>query len=69
MEEFKIRGDRTINSTDTNEFATGLRDETLLAEDLVEEVSLDDMIPRGVNESGLDDRPLYNESGMSDDLF
>lgn len=68
MGEFKLRSDRRIDSTDTNEFANGMRDENLLAEDLVEDavedVSLDDEIPDAVNENRDEDRPLYDESGM-----
>ena len=66
MTDFKLPSDRTIDSTDNNEFATGLNDETLLAENLVDIDPLDDMIPDAVNEAGEGDRPLYNESGIRD---
>lgn len=66
MAEIKLPTDRRIDSTDTNEFATGLRDEQLLAEDLVVDVPIVDDIPGGVYETGEDDRPLYNESGITD---
>lgn len=69
MREYRIRGDRTIDSTDTNEFATDLRDETMIADDLVEERPLSDYIPDGVNEEGENQRPIYDEMGMDDDLI
>lgn len=67
MGEYRLRGDRTIDSTDTNEFATDLRDETILPDDLIEEKPLSDYIPDGVNEAGENARPIYNEMGMDDD--
>lgn len=68
MKEFKVPSDRTVDSTDNNEFAAGLRDETMLAEDAIEnaldDVPLDDLIPGAIDETGEADRPLYDEMGV-----
>ena len=73
MEELKLPSDRRIDSTDTNEFANGMRDETLLAEDIYDDtatdVPLDDDIPDAVNENMEEERPLYNESGMDSNVI
>lgn len=64
MEEIQYTTDRMINSTDTNEYAEGLRDETLLQEDLIDtNIPLTDTIPDGLRETREEDRPLYNEEG------
>ena len=68
MADYTLEADRTIDSTDNNEFATGLRDETMLAEEMVGgEIPLDDEIPESVDEAREGDRPLYNEMGMDPD--
>lgn len=69
MTDFRLPADRVIDSTDTNEFATGVRDETLLDEDIVQNVPIDDTIPDGVDELEEGERPIYNEDGFSDDLI
>lgn len=67
MKELRLRPDRTIDSTDNNEFANGLRDETLLAEDMLEEIPVDDRIPDGIDETGEGERPVYDEMGIDRD--
>jgi len=67
MEGYRRQGDRTVNSTDNNEFATDIRDETMLEDDLVDEKPLDDYIPESINELGEKRRPIYNEMGMDED--
>jgi hypothetical protein len=60
--------DYTINSTDTNEYADGGRDETLWEEDIIDtEIPLDDMIPGAEGEYG-NPRPEYSEDGFREDL-
>lgn len=64
MTKLQLPSDRVIDSTDTNEYAEGLRDETLAEEYLIDtEVALDDFVPDGVNENQEGERPLYNEEG------
>lgn len=59
-----MRSDRVIDSTDTNEYSEGLRDENIAEEYLIDaEVSIDDEIPQGVNETREGERPLYDEQG------
>jgi len=59
-----FKTDRVRNSTDNNEYSEGLRDETELAEELIDtEIPTDDMIPDGINETQEGDRPLYDEMG------
>jgi len=56
--------DRIVDSTDTNEYAEGLRDENLIEEDLIDtEVATEDRIPGAVNETAEGNRPLYDEEG------
>ncbi len=64
MSKFHLRSDRVIDSTDTNEYSEGLRDENIAEEYLIDaEVSIDDEIPQGVNETREGERPLYDEQG------
>lgn len=67
MTKLHLPSDRVIDSTDTNEYAEGLRDETIAEEYLIDtEVSIDDEIPQGVNETQEGDRPLYDEQGYDE---
>lgn len=55
--------DYTINSSDTNEYADGDRDENLWEEDLLDvDIPDDDLIPEAAGEYG-GQRPEYNEEG------
>lgn len=64
MSEFEFATDRTIISTENNEYATGLRDENEAPVDLVEPYTvIDDIIPEAVHENGENPRPLYDENG------
>ena len=57
--------DRTIDSTDNNEYADGDRDETLWDADIVDtEIPLDDAIPDALDEYNESPRPLYSEDGF-----
>jgi len=59
--------DRTIDSTENNEYAEGFRDEDIAGLNIVgEEIPRSDYIPDGLNEDGGNDRPLYDESGADD---
>ena len=63
----KYDSDRTIDSTDNNEYAEGFRDEDIAGLDIVgEEIPRSDYIPDGLNEDGQSDRPIYDESGADD---
>ena len=63
MAEIRIRSDRRGDSTDNNGFADGTRDETAIAADLTEEVSVDEEIPEALDEAGVGHRPVYDEAG------
>ena len=64
----KLPSDRVINSTDTNEYAEGFRDETLVDDSLVDvEIPLSDEIPEAINENQEGERPIYNEEGYRRD--
>ena len=59
--------DRTIDSTDNNEYAEGYRDEDIAGLEIVgEDIPASDYIPDGVNEDIFNDRPIYDESGAED---
>lgn len=67
MTKLELPSDRVIDSTDTNEYAEGLRDETIAEEYLIDtEVPIDDEIPEGVNETQEGERPLYDEQGYDE---
>lgn len=64
MKNVKFTADRSILSTDNNEYAEGFRDENLVEENLVNiDIPIDEMIPEGVEETGTHRRPQYNEEG------
>lgn len=64
MTKLKLPADHLVDSTDTNEYAEGLRDEDLAESYLYDtDVAVDDYIPDGVNENEDGDRPLYDEQG------
>ncbi|MCL2561388.1 MAG: hypothetical protein FWE10_03585 [Rikenellaceae bacterium] len=64
MKDYEF-GDRTIDSTDNNEYADGERDETLWDTDIVDtEVPVDDAIPDALDEYNEGSRPLYSEDGF-----
>lgn len=64
MGKIELPADRVINSTDTNEYAEGFRDETAAEEYMIDtEIAIDDAIPQGVNETKEGKRPLYDEQG------
>ena len=67
MAEIRIRSDRRVDSTDNNGFADGTRDETAIAADLTEEVSVDEEIPEALDEAGVGHRPVYDEAGVRGD--
>lgn len=69
MKKIKFDTDRTIDSTENNEYTDGYRDENLVDDNLLDtEIPVDDSIPDGVDEDRTEDRPLYNEQGYRDDL-
>lgn len=56
--------DRIIDSTDTNEYAENMRDETMWEQSLIDtELPESEYIPDMTGETGEDDRPVYEESG------
>ncbi len=60
--------DFTINSSDTNEYADGQRDENLWEENILDtDVPLDDLVPEAVGEYG-NPRPEYSEDGYRKDI-
>lgn len=61
MSEIKIKTDRTIDSTDNNEFARDMRDETTITEDILERRSIDEEISDALDKPHSGDRPLYEE--------
>lgn len=68
MSKLRFSSDRSINTTENNEYAEGYRDENLIEKDGIDsEIPLDDEIPDIVNESGEEDRPIYNEEGYEND--
>lgn len=68
MEKIRYRSDRTIFSTHNNGFAGNERDETLVAENLVDtQIPIDDRIPDGVGEIVEDERPVYDEEGYQNE--
>lgn len=67
MKTVRYDSDRTIDSTENNEYAEGYRDEILAGETIFgEQIPTDEFIPEGVNEDELGDRPLYDENGAED---
>lgn len=61
-EHLKYDTDRMIDSTENNEYAENLRDETLIEENILDtEIPIDDIIPDIVRETREEDRPLYSE--------
>ena len=68
MKPLRYDTDRTVDSTDNNEYAEGLRDETAWDEEIIDtERAIDDEIPDGVDETREDERPLYDESGYDNE--
>ena len=67
MAEIRIRSDRRVDSTYNNVYADGTRDETAIAADLTEEVSVDEEIPEALDEAGVGHRPVYDEAGARGD--
>lgn len=64
MKHFEFETDRTIDSTENNEYVEGMRDENLVQENIWDsEIPFTDEIPEAVKEDQEDDRPLYNEEG------
>lgn len=62
---FELPSDRTVDSTDNNEYTEGDRDETLWDEELIDkDIPIADEIDDAINEDGEADRPIYNESGL-----
>lgn len=69
-ERLRYDSDRTVDSTENNEYTEDFRDENLVDENLLDvDIPLDDRIPDGVNEERQNDRPLYDEEGYRKDLF
>ena len=67
MKPLRYDSDRTIDSTDNNEYAEGYRDEIIAGEEIVgEQIPLSDYIPDALNEDGGYDRPIYDENGAED---
>lgn len=62
----RIDSDRTVDSTDNNEFADGMRDETSIPDNLIEIISIDEEIPEALDEAQVGERPLYDEAGLRD---
>lgn len=61
--------DRAVNTTDTNEYATGVNDETQWDRDLWDrDLPLADEISDAMNEDGVEDRQLYDENGFERDM-
>lgn len=64
MKNLEYESDRTVDSTENNEYSEGLRDENLVDENLLDiNTPVDDKIPYGVREIREGDRPLYDEEG------
>lgn len=65
MTKIKLPSDHVVNSTDTNEYAEGMRDENLAEAYLydVGNIPVDDYIPEGVDEMQEGERPIYDEEG------
>lgn len=64
MKSIEYDSDRTVDSTENNEYNEGLRDENLLEENLLDtEIPIDDEIPEALRETREKDRPLYDEDG------
>ena len=61
MNEIKIRSDRTVDSTDNNEFARDMRDETSIEADMLENLTLDERISDAFDKPHSGPRPLYEE--------
>lgn len=66
MGVIRVNSDITVDSTDNNEFANDMRDETSIPDDLVEIISIDEEIPEALDEAGVGRRPLYDEAGLRD---
>jgi len=66
MGKIALPTDRTILSTDNNDFAGSERDETFVDEDLQDtRIATDDRIPDGIDEIIEDARPVYDEQGYT----
>lgn len=61
-----MNSDRTVDSTGNNEFADGMRDETMIPDNLIEIISIDEEIPGALDEAEVGERPLYDEAGLRD---
>ena len=69
MAEIRIRSDRRVDSTDNNGFADGTRDETAIAADLTEEVSVDEEIPEALDEAVMQAVNAFaGEAEQADDI-
>lgn len=69
MKDINFPADRTIDSTDTNEYADGMRDENLWDEDIVDtRIAGTDLIPGAVDELEEGERPIYEEEGFRTDI-
>lgn len=66
MGVIRVNSDRTVDSTDNNEFADGMRDETMIPDNLIEIISIDEEIPEALDEAEVGERPLYDEAGLRD---
>ena len=70
MKRVKFDTDRTVDSTENNEYTESNRDENLVDENIWDtDIPIDDEIPDGVDEDRMDDRPLYDEEGYRSDLI
>lgn len=62
MEDLEFKTDRTVDSTDNNEYAGVMRDENLWDDDLIDtDVLISDRIPDEAGETRDADRPIYDE--------
>ncbi len=69
MTPFEFISDRVIDSTDNNEYADGDRDENFWEEDILDtEISMDDPLSDGLDETGDGRRPEYGEEGFRRDI-
>ncbi len=61
--------DRMIDSTENNEYMEGFRDETLIEENIVDiNIPEDDEDTNWQREANEIERPLYNETGLREDI-
>ncbi len=66
MKKVQYRADRKINSTENNGYAEGVRDEQLVAQDLIDtEIPESDILPQAINETREEQREVYNEEGYT----